>query len=87
MGQLWFNLIIVCVKDGVDSDQVEQQFICLFILCYGKKDFFIWNMDSVLKMVEKIIYIFQLFLMLVVVILLVVGGIGVMNIMLVFVIE
>lgn len=31
--------------------------MCLFLLRYGKKDFFIWNMDGVLKIVEKIICI------------------------------
>lgn len=87
MGQLWLNFIIVCVYEGYDSEIVEKQLLCLLELWYGKKDVFIWNMDSVLKIVERIIYILQLFLILVVVIVLVVGGIGVMNIMLVLVIE
>ncbi|MDU3067285.1 MAG: ABC transporter permease [Escherichia coli] len=47
----------------------------------------LWNMDGVLKTVEKTTRTLQLFLTLVAVISLVVGGIGVMNIMLVSVTE
>ncbi len=46
-------------------------------LRHGKKDFFTWNMDGVLKTVEKTTRTLQLFLTLVAVISLVVGGIGV----------
>ncbi|VEC93020.1 ABC transporter [Salmonella enterica subsp. enterica] len=87
MGQSWLNSITVRVKDGVDSDQAEQQLTRLLTLRHGKKDFFTWNMDSVLKTAEKTTYTLQLFLTLVAVISLVVGGIGVMNIMLVSVTE
>ncbi len=52
-----------------------------------KKDVFTWNMDSVLKTAERTTHTLQLFLTLVAVIALVVGGIGVMNIMLVSVTE
>ncbi|VEB61658.1 ABC transporter [Salmonella enterica subsp. enterica] len=53
MGQSWLNSITVRVKDGVDSDQAEQQLTRLLTLRHGKKDFFTWNMDSVLKTAEK----------------------------------
>ncbi|EBO9743133.1 macrolide ABC transporter ATP-binding protein/permease [Salmonella enterica] len=87
MGQSWLNSITVRVKDGVNSNQAEQQLTRLLTLRHGKKDFFTWNMDSVLKTAEKTTYTLQLFLTLVAVISLVVGGIGVMNIMLVSVTE
>lgn len=86
MGQSWLNSITVRVKEGFDSAEAEQQLTRLLSLRHGKKDFFTWNMDGVLKTVERPRTL-QLFLTLVAVISLVVGGIGVMNIMLVSVTE
>lgn len=37
MGQSWLNSITVRVKDGVDSDQAEQQLTRLLTLRHGKK--------------------------------------------------
>ena len=87
MGQSWLNSITVRVKEGYDSEVAEQQLTRLLSLRHGKKDFFVWNMDSVLKTAERTTHTLQLFLTLVAVISLVVGGIGVMNIMLVSVTE
>ncbi|EGT4356228.1 macrolide ABC transporter ATP-binding protein/permease MacB [Cronobacter sakazakii] len=87
MGQSWLNSITVRVKEGYDSGEAEQQLTRLLTLRHGKKDFFTWNMDGVLKTAEKTTRTLQLFLTLVAVISLVVGGIGVMNIMLVSVTE
>lgn len=87
MGQSWLNSITVRVKEGHDSSFAEQQLTRLLNLRHGKKDFFVWNMDSVLKTAERTTHTLQLFLTLVAVISLVVGGIGVMNIMLVSVTE
>jgi len=87
MGQAWLNSITVRVKEGYDSSLAEQQLTRLLNLRHGKKDFFVWNMDSVLKTAERTTHTLQLFLTLVAVISLVVGGIGVMNIMLVSVTE
>ncbi|EKY3120074.1 macrolide ABC transporter ATP-binding protein/permease MacB [Cronobacter turicensis] len=87
MGQSWLNSITVRVKEGYDSGEAEQQLTRLLSLRHGKKDFFTWNMDGVLKTAEKTTRTLQLFLTLVAVISLVVGGIGVMNIMLVSVTE
>ncbi|RAU46299.1 macrolide ABC transporter ATP-binding protein/permease MacB [Pseudocitrobacter sp. RIT415] len=87
MGQSWLNSITVRVKEGYDSSFAEQQLTRLLSLRHGKKDFFVWNMDSVLKTAERTTHTLQLFLTLVAVISLVVGGIGVMNIMLVSVTE
>lgn len=74
MGQSWLNSITVRVKEGFDSAQAEQQLTRLLTLRHGKKDFFTWNMDGVLKTAEKTTRTLQLFLTLVAVISLVVGG-------------
>lgn len=87
LGQSWLNSITVRVNDGYSSAQAEQQLERLLTLRHGKKDFFTWNMDGVLKTAEKTTRTLQLFLTLVAVISLLVGGIGVMNIMLVSVTE
>ena len=87
MGQSWLNSITVRVKDGYQSAEAEQQITRLLTLRHGKQDFFTWNMDGVLKTAEKTTRTLQLFLTLVAVISLLVGGIGVMNIMLVSVTE
>lgn len=87
MGQSWLNSITVRVNDGYESAQAEQQLTRLLTLRHGRKDFFTWNMDSVLKTAEKTTRTLQMFLTLVAVISLLVGGIGVMNIMLVSVTE
>ena len=73
MGQSWLNSITVRVKEGFDSAEAEQQLTRLLSLRHGKKDFFTWNMDGVLKTVEKTTRTLQLFLTLVAVISLVVG--------------
>ena len=87
MGQSWLNSITVRLNEGYDSTQAEQQLTRLLTLRHGKKDFFTMNMDGLLKTAEKTTRTLQLFLTLVAVISLLVGGIGVMNIMLVSVTE
>ena len=87
MGQSWLNSITVRVNEGYDSAVAEQQLLRLLELRHGKKDVFTRNMDSILKTAERTTHTLQLFLTLVAVIALVVGGIGVMNIMLVSVTE
>ncbi|SQA96393.1 Macrolide export ATP-binding/permease protein MacB [Cedecea neteri] len=87
MGQSWLNSITVRVKEGYDSHEAEQQLNRLLSLRHGKKDFFTYNMDGLLKTAEKTTRTLQMFLTLVAVISLLVGGIGVMNIMLVSVTE
>lgn len=87
MGQSWLNSITVRVKEGYDSHEAEQQLNRMLTLRHGKKDFFTYNMDGLLKTAEKTTRTLQMFLTLVAVISLLVGGIGVMNIMLVSVTE
>lgn len=87
MGNTYFDSITVRIRDGYSSHEVEQQLTRLLTLRHGKKDFFTYNMDSFVQAAEKTTRTLQLFLTLVAVISLVVGGIGVMNIMLVSVTE
>lgn len=87
MGQSWLNSMTIRVNEGYDSALAEQQLTRLLTLRHGKKDFFVWNMDSILKTAERTTHTLQFFLTLVAIISLVVGGIGVMNIMLVSVTE
>ncbi len=87
MGQSWLNSITVRIHEGYDSALAEQQLTRLLTLRHGKKDVFTMNMDSILKTAERTTHTLQLFLTLVAVISLLVGGIGVMNIMLVSVTE
>lgn len=87
MGNTYFDSITVCIREGYSSHEVEQQLTRLLMLRHGKKNFFTYNMDSFVQAAEKTTRTLQLFLTLVAVISLVVGGIGVMNIMLVSVTE
>ncbi|CNJ49666.1 macrolide transporter ATP-binding /permease [Yersinia aldovae] len=87
MGRSYFDSITVRIKEGYSSKEAEQQLIRLLTMRHGKKDIFTYNMDSLLQTAEKTTRTMQLFLTLVAVISLVVGGIGVMNIMLVSVTE
>ncbi|AOK20296.1 macrolide transporter [Burkholderia cepacia] len=86
-GQRYLDSITVRVRDGQPSQAAEQSLTKLITQRHGRKDFFTYNMDSVVKTVEKTGQSLTLLLSLIAVISLVVGGIGVMNIMLVSVTE
>ncbi|KVN32237.1 macrolide transporter [Burkholderia pyrrocinia] len=86
-GQQYFDSITVRVRDGQPSQAAEQSVTKLIAQRHGRKDFFTYNMDSVVKTVAKTGQSLTLLLSLIAVISLVVGGIGVMNIMLVSVTE
>jgi macrolide transport system ATP-binding/permease protein len=87
IGQHYFSSISVRVKDGVASDLAEQQIIKLLIRSHGRKDFYTRNSDSILQTIEKTTATLTLLISSIAVISLIVGGIGVMNIMLVSVTE
>ena len=87
MGQYYFSSISVRIKDGVSSSIAEQQIIKLLTRVHGRKDFYTRNSDSILQTIEKTTATLTLLISSIAVISLIVGGIGVMNIMLVSVTE
>ncbi|MHC1698227.1 MAG: MacB family efflux pump subunit [Geobacteraceae bacterium] len=86
-GQQYFNSITVRVQDGLSNQVAEQSIIKLISQRHGIKDFFTSSSDSILKTVKKTTATLSLLISAIAVISLVVGGIGVMNIMLVSVSE
>jgi macrolide transport system ATP-binding/permease protein len=86
-GQAHFDQITIRVREGRPMELVEKQLTRLLVLQHGSKDFFTNNLDSVFKSMNSITRTLSLLLSLVAVISLLVGGIGVMNIMLVSVAE
>ncbi len=86
-GRQDFAGLTVKVKDGQSMKAVEKAIADLLERRHGGKDFFIQNLDSIIKTVENTGRSLTLMLSAIAVISLVVGGIGVMNIMLVSVTE
>nr|WP_307726399.1 MacB family efflux pump subunit [Trichlorobacter sp.] len=86
-GQTYFNSITVRVQDSVSNQIAEQSIIRLLTLRHGLKDFYTSSSDTILKTVKKTTATLTLLISAIAVISLVVGGIGVMNIMLVSVTE
>jgi macrolide transport system ATP-binding/permease protein len=87
LGQRYLDSISVRIKDGQPSKVVEDNVKKLMLQRHGTKDFFTNNLDSIMQTVQKTSRSLALLLSLIAVISLVVGGIGVMNIMLVSVTE
>jgi macrolide transport system ATP-binding/permease protein len=87
MGQYYFSSISVRIKEGISSSIAEQQIIKLLTRVHGRKDFYTRNSDSILQTIEKTTATLTLLISSIAVISLIVGGIGVMNIMLVSVTE
>ncbi|MBE8597808.1 macrolide ABC transporter ATP-binding protein/permease MacB [Xenorhabdus sp. BG5] len=87
MNQNYLNSIVVRLKDGYVSNEAEEKLNQLLMFRHGKKDFHTYNVNKTIKIMDKTTRTMQIFLTLVAVISLVVGGIGVMNIMLVSVTE
>lgn len=87
LGQSYLKSITVRIKDNVDMDVAEQGVTKLLTQRHGTQDFFILNTDSIRQTIEKTTATMTLLVSMIAVISLVVGGIGVMNIMLVSVTE
>lgn len=79
--------ITVRVKDDVDMGVAETAVTALLKQRHGMQDFFVFNTDSIRQSIESTTAAMTLLISLIAVISLVVGGIGVMNIMLVSVTE
>lgn len=87
VGQSYLKSITVRVKDNMDMSAAEKNITALLTQQHGTKDFFIMNTDSIRKMIEKTTTTLTLLVSMIALISLLVGGIGVMNIMLVSVTE
>ncbi|MGL4916137.1 MAG: FtsX-like permease family protein, partial [Aeromonas allosaccharophila] len=87
ISQHHFSQITIRVKDGVQPALAEQAVIELITKRHAVKDFFTFSSDSIIKSVEKTTATMTLMVSAIAVISLIVGGVGVMNIMLVSVVE
>jgi len=86
-GQQYLRSITVRVADSVSSAVAEQSVVKLLTQRHGTKDFFVSNLDSIRQTIEKTTQTMTLLISSIALISLLVGGIGVMNIMLVSVTE
>ena len=86
-GESYTNSIVVKIKDDANTQVAEKSLTELLKARHGTEDFFMNNSDSIKEMVESTTGTMTLLISSIAVISLVVGGIGVMNIMLVSVTE
>lgn len=87
LNQNYVNDITVRINDEVASSAAEQAIITLLKVRHGVQDFFTINTDAIRQNIEKTSSTMTLLISAIAFISLVVGGIGVMNIMLVSVTE
>jgi macrolide transport system ATP-binding/permease protein len=87
LGQDYLKALTVRVSDNVSTDAAEQSLVALMTRRHGTQDFFVMNTDSIRQTIASTTATMTLLVSLIAVISLVVGGIGVMNIMLVSVSE
>lgn len=86
-GDKYINNITVKIKDTVNSQVAEKSLTELLLVRHGTEDFFMNNSDSIKQTIEKTTGTMKLLISSIAFISLIVGGIGVMNIMLVSVTE
>lgn len=86
-GENFINSITVKIKNDIDSQVAQKSITDLLTAKHGKKDFFIMNTDTLKKTIQSTTSTMTLLISSIAVISLIVGGIGVMNIMLVSVTE
>jgi macrolide transport system ATP-binding/permease protein len=87
LGQSYLNRITVRVRDDAPPDIASDAIIKLLTLRHGVKDMFAFSTDTIRKAIEATTQIMTILIGSIAMISLVVGGIGVMNIMLVSVTE
>ncbi|MBN9348888.1 MAG: ABC transporter permease, partial [Devosia sp.] len=87
LGQQYLSQIIVRVADAADMDNAQAQITDLLSRLHGKEDFFLQNTNTIRETIQSTSQTLTLLISAIAVISLVVGGIGVMNIMLVSVSE
>ncbi|MDP3481414.1 MAG: MacB family efflux pump subunit [Desulfoprunum sp.] len=87
IGQYYLRTITVRVADSVASAVAEEAITKLLSQRHGSKDFFTSNLDAIRQTIEKTTETMTLLISSIALISLIVGGIGVMNIMLVSVTE
>lgn len=86
-GNKSIDSISVRIKDDVSTNVAQKSIIEILTSKHGKKDFFTMNSDSIKETITKTTDTMTLMISSIAVISLIVGGIGVMNIMLVSVTE
>ncbi|WP_165699930.1 MacB family efflux pump subunit [Chimaeribacter arupi] len=87
LGKTYLSSITVRVSDNVDLNAAERGITALLEQRHGTKDFFVMNTDSIRQTIESATNTLALLVSMIALISLIVGGIGVMNIMLVSVTE
>ena len=87
LGQSSLQSIAVRISDSASPAAAEKSIVKLLTQRHGSKDFFILNSDSIRKTIESTTRTMTLLVSMIALISLAVGGIGVMNIMLVSVTE
>ncbi|AZY50181.1 MacB family efflux pump subunit [Bordetella avium] len=87
LGQQHLRSITVRVNDSTPPKAAEAAITKLMLQRHGTQDFFVFNTDTIRQTVERTTATLTLLVSMIAVISLVVGGIGVMNIMLVSVTE
>lgn len=86
-GKKHIDSLAVKVKDNIESQTAEKSITALLIAKHGKKDFFVINSDTIKQTITSTTNTMKLLISSIAMISLIVGGIGVMNIMLVSVTE
>lgn len=86
-GEKKIDSITVKIKADIESQTAEKSLTELLTARHGKKDFFVMNTDTIKQTIESTTNTMTLLISSIALISLVVGGIGVMNIMLVSVTE
>jgi macrolide transport system ATP-binding/permease protein len=87
LGQSYLTSVTVRLKDNVESVASEEAISKVLETKHGTKDFYLANLDSVRQTIESTTGTMRLLISMIAAISLIVGGIGVMNIMLVSVTE